>query len=90
MTAFRHYEKAAQSKAELRELNNRLTSDIHVGIAIVPYDKVMRAWVLPDGPQQKNRYVTTYAEAYQYAQKINDILGHYPQLAIRLARKEAA
>lgn len=75
---------------QLSGLNSRLANDICIGDAVVPYNNVLRVWVLPDGPKQQNRHVKLYDDAVKYAQRINDILGHYPQLATRLARKEAA
>lgn len=78
------------SKEERRQLALRFRSPIKVGLAIIPFCEVEGAWLLPDGPDQKNRYVRHYDIAFEFAVRMNDILQHYPLLAVRLERKQAA
>ncbi|WP_430454934.1 hypothetical protein [Rheinheimera sp.] len=78
------------SKEERRQLALRFRSPIKVGLAIIPFCEVEGAWLLPDGPSQKNRYVRHYDIAFAFAVRMNDILQHYPLLAVRLEPKEAA
>jgi hypothetical protein len=78
------------SKEERRQLALRFRSPIKVGMAIIPFCEVEGAWLLPVGPNQKNRYVRHYDIAFEFAVRMNDILQHYPQLAVRLERREAA
>lgn len=78
------------SKEERRQLALRSRSPIKVGIAIIPFNEEEGAWLLPEGPNQKNRYVRHYDTAFAFAVRMNDILQHYPHLAVRLERKQAA
>ncbi len=78
------------SKEERLALARKYRSAIRVGIAVVPFCDQHNCWPLPDGPNQQNRYVTHYDIAFEFAVRMNDILQHYPQLAVRLERKLAA
>ena len=78
------------TKEERLALARKYRSEIRVGLAVVPFCDQCNAWLLPDGPNQKNRYVTHYDIAYEFATRMNDILSHYPQLAVRLERRQAA
>lgn len=76
------------TKEERIALAKKYRSAIRVGLAIVPFCELTNSWLLPEGPKQKNRHVRHYDVAYEFATKMNDILQHYPQLAVRLERME--
>lgn len=57
---------------------------IRHGLAVIGYDEHERCWLLPTGPNQKDRRVYDASLARMYAVRLNDILNHYPQLAARL------
>ena len=81
------------SKADRIALAKKFRSSIRVGLAIVPFCEETNCWLLPEGPNQVNRHVRHYDIAFAFATKMNDILQHYPQLAVRLdqmKRREAA
>lgn len=63
---------------------------IRYGLAIIPYDEHKDCWLLPAGPNQTNRFVKDPTVARDFAIRLNDILNHYPQLAVRLQEHKAA
>lgn len=78
------------TKEERIALAKKYRSAIRVDLAIVPFCEETNRWLLPEGPNQVNRHVRHYDIAFEFAVRMNDILQHYPQLAVRLERKQAA
>lgn len=72
------------TKSEMNAHVRKYRNLIKVGLAIIPFCETANAWMLPAGPRQQNRYVRDYETAFAYAVRINDILQHYPHLAMRL------
>ncbi len=47
---------------------------IVIGLAHIPYDGGKGCWVLPEGANQANRYVESYAKALEYAKEMNKLM----------------
>lgn len=78
------------TKSEMKAHASKYRNAIKVGLGVIPFCETANAWMLPAGPRQKSRYVHDYETAFAFAVRINDILQHYPQLAMRLEQKQAA
>lgn len=65
------------------------TGPIRHGLAVIAYDERANCWLLPVGPNQKDRRVYDESLAREFAVRLNDILSHYPQLAARLDKVAA-
>lgn len=47
---------------------------IKYGLAVIPFDERGNFWLLPDGPNQKNRKLSSAQVATQFAIRLNNIL----------------
>lgn len=47
---------------------------IRHGLAVIAYDERANCWLLPDGPNQKNRKISNAQVAMQFAIRLNNIL----------------
>jgi hypothetical protein len=54
-------------------------ADIDIGEATIKYDAERKSWVLPDGPQQRCRYITSRAHAVTFANKLHQEISYQKQ-----------
>mgnify|MGYP003403489251 CR=1 FL=1 len=46
------------------------------GEGVIPYCDNERCWLLPDGPEQKNRRIRDFSKAMEFAKAMNNLLSH--------------
>lgn len=50
--------------------------DIDIGEATIKYDTERKCWVLPDGPNQRSRYITSRPHAVAFANHLNQEISY--------------
>ena len=44
------------------------------GLGVIPYSEEEHCWMLPDGPEQKDRRIWTLGKAMEFAKAMNNLL----------------
>lgn len=59
------------------------------GLGVIPYSDDEHCWMLPDGPDQKDRRIWTFDKAMEFAKEMNALLAQGARVAITNLKPEA-